>query len=157
LVQDKKIEILFRKRLLYHHKNDFCCIITGDESEINEYLFEINKDLEKKFPWIHRIDEYTVLEIIEIFKKKVKDAKWFLDIPEENLIEIFEKNKNLFKNFGCDIETFFTKCKIFHSKRVFSLDNHYKFILTETDIKNSIEFLSKNKVKEDNNYLNMYL
>lgn len=143
---------------LSEHKNDFCCIIAGYEEEIKHSFFGMNKGLERRFPWIHRIVEYSSKELCKIFMKLVNDTKWSISCSEEFLIEIFEKYKKFFKNTGGDIETFLTKCKMFHSKRVFTLDKKYKFIISEEDVNESVKFIKKNiKIKEDKPPEHMYL
>lgn len=135
---------------LSEHKNDFCCIVAGYEDEVNNCFFAMNKGLERRFPWIHRIQEYTNIELCQIFNKMVKDVGWDTAIDEKFLIEFFQKNKRMFKNAGGDIETFLTKAKMFHSKRVFSLGKEHKFILTKKDITDAFDFLNKNnKIKTD--------
>ncbi len=129
---------------LSDHKNDFCCIIAGYENEIKKCFFSVNSGLERRFPWIHRIGEYSSENLVDIALKMILQTKWE-----------FNNNKDLFKNSGGDIETFITKCKMVHSKRVFSLDNELKFILTEEDLTNAIKMLKDNRLeikkKEDDN------
>lgn len=126
---------------LSEHKSDFCCIAAGYEQDINECFFSINKGLKRRFPWIHKIDEYKSIELAQIFIKMVKDISWELDIDAKDISEIIEQNKNIFKYAGGDMENFLTKCKIVHSKRVISLNQKHKFILTKDDLNNAIEFI----------------
>jgi hypothetical protein len=44
-----------------------------------------------------------------------------------------------------------TKCKMAHSKRVFSLDKKHKFVLTIEDLENAIISVKKNKKPEKTN------
>ena len=48
-------------------KDDFCCIIAGYEKEVKNCFFSINKGLERRFQWIHRISDYTSNDLAEIF------------------------------------------------------------------------------------------
>jgi len=143
---------------LSEHKNDFCCIIAGYEDEVRDCFFAMNKGLERRFPWVHRIDDYTSKELYQIFMKMLGEMHWDVIVKEEKLISVFENNKILFKNAGGDIETFLTKCKMMHSRRVFSLDKEHRFILTEKDIDEAIKFLRKNnKKKEDEVPAGLYM
>jgi SpoVK/Ycf46/Vps4 family AAA+-type ATPase len=136
---------------LSEHKNDFCCIVAGYEDEVENCFFSMNKGLERRFPWAHRIDEYTSSQLFKIFLKMIKDMNWDVAFDEAFLVDIFEKKKDLFKHAGGDIETFITKCKMFHAVRVFSLDQDHKFVLTKEDVNKALNYLEKNqkKVKDD--------
>lgn len=129
---------------LSEHKNDFCCIIAGYEEEVQNCFFAMNKGLERRFPWVHRIEEYTEVELSKIFFKKVKEADWDTSFDEAVLVKLFEKNKGMFKNAGGDVETFLSKCKMVHAKRVFSLGKEHKFVLNKDDLEQGIEMMKKN-------------
>ena len=142
---------------LSDHKNDFCCIVAGYEEEVYNCFFGMNKGLERRFPWVHRISEYTSTELYKIFIKMIHDINWNISFEEAFIVDIFEKHKKMFKNAGGDIETFLSKCKMFHSKRVFSLDKKHKFIITKEDVIQALHFLEKNnKQIEDKPPEHMY-
>jgi hypothetical protein len=142
---------------LSEHKNDFCCIVAGYEDEVINCFFAMNKGLERRFPWIHRIPEYKSKELYQIFMKMVKDIEWDTCFEEKFLMNIFDRNKDMFKNAGGDIETFITKCKMFHSQRVFSLGKEHKFILNKQDVEKALDFIQKNnKPKDDGPPSHMY-
>lgn len=144
---------------LSEHKNDFCCIAAGYEDDIKKCFFDVNKGLERRFPWIHKIDEYKPAELVDIMLKMIDDMKWHIGISKIDLIEILKNEKDMFKNAGGDIETFLSKCKVVHAKRVFSLDPEHKFVLTKKDIENAIDLTKKymlNK-EEDTSHLSMYM
>ncbi len=134
---------------LSENKNSFCCIIAGYEDEVQNCFFAMNKGLERRFPWVHRIKEYTEKELCQIFYKKVRDMEWDTSFDDKFISNVFETHKNLFKNAGGDIETFLTKCKMMHAKRVFTLGKEHKFILNRDDIENAIKLLKTNTNKED--------
>lgn len=136
---------------LSEHKNDFCCIIAGYESDIEKCFFTVNKGLKRRFQWNHKIDDYNEEELSDIFIKKITDINWGLSIEKKQVLKIIKDNKELFKFGGGDIENLISKCKISHAKRVFSLDNIHKFILSKTDIKNAIELINKNRKIEKKN------
>jgi stage V sporulation protein K len=141
---------------LSEHKNDFCCIVAGYENDVKQCFFSVNSGLERRFPWTHVIEEYSSEDLTEIFFKMISDIKWNLDkeVDEKYLINFFKENKDLFKNFGGDIETFISKSKMIHAKRVFCLDKEHKFIINKEDMINTLEMFKKNKLntKEKVNY-----
>lgn len=133
---------------LSEHKNDFCCIIAGYEEEVQSCFFNMNRGLERRFPWVHRIDKYSAKELCQIFMKKIKEIEWETSFEEPFLISILESNKDLFKNAGGDIETFLSKCKMLHSSRVFSLAKKHKFVLAKEDITSAVDLIRKNSNKD---------
>lgn len=144
---------------LSEHKNDFCCIAAGYEEDIKRCFFNGNKGLERRFQWIHKIDDYTIEELVEIAIKMVDDMNWKLGINNKDIADIIKNDKELFKHAGGDIETFLSKCKMFHAKRVFNLDKEHKFIFTKDDMKGGIDMMRKYKCpkKDDKPPPNMYL
>jgi SpoVK/Ycf46/Vps4 family AAA+-type ATPase len=133
---------------LSEHKHEFMMIIAGYEKEIDECFFSQNQGLRRRFMWYHTIDEYSPVELSQIFTKKVKDAKWSLDVPSSELETIF-KEKDKFKNGGGDIENFLTLCKINHGVRVFCLEEAKKKILTLEDLKTTLNEFNVKKEEKD--------
>ena len=133
---------------LSEHKNDFCCIAAGYEDDIENCFFAMNQGLKRRFPWVHRIEKYHACDLVLIMIKKIKEMNWKLAISNKKLEEIIEKNIKMFKFAGGDIETYLTKCKMAHSKRVFSLDEEHKFVLTEKDFEEGILMVKKNTKEE---------
>lgn len=129
---------------LSEHKNDFCCIIAGYEEEVNSCFFSMNRGLQRRFPWVHKINPYSSKELYEILVKMVDENNWTITADENSVIELIERNKDYFKNGGGDIETFLTRCKMMHSHRVFRLPKNVKFILIKEDLDKAINFIKKN-------------
>jgi SpoVK/Ycf46/Vps4 family AAA+-type ATPase len=136
---------------LSEHKNDFCCIIAGYEKDVKQCFFSVNSGLERRFPWTHVIEEYNPQDLTEIFIKMIEDIKWGLDkeITKEFLTIFFSNNKDEFKNSGGDIENFISKCKMIHSKRVFSLDKEHKFKINKQDLDTTLTFFKKFKLTKE--------
>ena len=134
---------------LSENKQNFCCIAAGYEDEVKNCFFKMNKGLKRRFPWIHKIEEYTSEELSQIFLKMVRENNWKISIKIEIITEIITKNIKLFKYGGGDVETFLDKCKIMHATRVFSLDDHYKFILSKHDLEKGIELMIENNNSDD--------
>ena len=99
-----------------------------------------------------------------IFIKKVNDIGWCIDnefgIKQNINTKWFEKNKDYFKFYGRDIETFLAKTKIAHSRRVFCKKINEKKKLTIEDMEQGlIIFLNNNEVKnrKEIDYLKKHL
>lgn len=144
---------------LSDHKNDFCCIAAGYEDDIIRCFFGSNKGLERRFPWVHRIDEYTEEELADIILKMIIDMKWEFSFLKSEIVEIIKDNKEFFKYAGGDAETFLSKSKMAHAKRVFSLDVEEKFKFTKEDLENAIVMIktSKKSEKDDDSHINRYM
>ena len=85
--------------LLSDHKRDLMVIIAGYKEELKKCFFSYNPGLESRFAWEFEIQSYSAKQLCQIFRKKVLDAKWFLD---ENVgsEEWFEEHIESFKNYG---------------------------------------------------------
>lgn len=142
---------------LSEHKNDFCFIIAGYEKEVKTCFFSMNKGLERRFPWVHIIPEYTNENLGDIFVKMVKDINWDIAFEKKDLVALINENKDMFKFAGGDIETFVTKCKIAHSNRVFSLGKEHMFVLTRDDLVSAIKMIKKNSQNNDEESRSKYM
>jgi hypothetical protein len=136
---------------LSEHSDSFCCIIAGYEEDIKNCFFSINQGLERRFQWIHRIEDYSIEELAQMFIKLVTDIRWKRDesLTIENITGVLQKNKTLFKSFGGDIENLITKCKMAHAKRIINTLNPEKHTITLTDLKLAIELMKPNSLKKD--------
>lgn len=141
---------------LSEHKTDMCFIIAGYEEEINKCFFSINKGLERRFPWRHKIHEYTPLQLGLIAKKIIEEIHWSTFQTAEDISVLIKENAELFKNAGGDVENYISKCKIAHANRVFTLPVKAKFILTKDDFVEGIKILKENKNEHEKRYMNMY-
>lgn len=135
---------------LSEHKNDFCCIVAGYKDEIKKCFFSVNQGLERRFPWRHDIEEYSEEDLYRIFIKMIEDTKWELteEITKQFIIQIIKDNRDLFKHTGGSIETFISKLKMIHSKRVFPLGKEVKFKFTKEDLNNCITEVKKHSEKK---------
>lgn len=143
---------------LSEHKNDFCCIIAGYEDEVKRCFFSVNPGLERRFPWIHIIDEYSDCDLTDIFIQMISKMKWGFhsEVDKEFLVERFNENQEYFSNSGGDIENFITKIKMIHSKRVFSLPRDNKFLINKEDIIEAIKIVKKYKLNKNDIKYEMY-
>jgi len=132
---------------LSDHKDDLMVIIAGYKVELEKCFFAYNSGLTSRFTWRFKTDDYNYKELFLIFKKKVSDINWKL---HENIKECwFENKKDDFKYYGRDIETFLSKAKICHSKRVFCLPKERKTILTKKDLDKAFVLFKDNSTTDE--------
>lgn len=145
--------------LMSFHKDNIIVIIAGYEDEIRNTLFRINPGLESRFSWKYSIKKYTYQELSDIFmfKLDILDS-WSHSIDKEMVNEQIKKiYKHLHYN-GRDIEKLISSIKIIHSKRVFTLPQKDKKLITEKDLDDGIEYFLKHHkhIEEDTSHLSMY-
>jgi hypothetical protein len=140
---------------LSDHKDDLMVIVAGYNDELNRTLFRVNRGLKSRFIWKFNIDDYSALEIMRIFEKKVLDAGWTADCLTE---QWFEKRVSSFKHFGRDVELLFSHVKICHSNRIFGKDASLRKQITIGDLENGFRvFLENSKEKVDTSKLSYFL
>ena len=101
--------------------------------------------------WRFDTDKYTPNELKEILIKKILDINWSYS---EDFIDDkwFDKNYDYFQSYGRDIETFLTKIKIAHSRRVFCLDDSNKKYIIKVDIEEGFNiYLANNHIIKSKN------
>ena len=94
-------------------------IVAGYKDELNQTFFKANRGLESRFIWRFHLDNYSYLEMLNIFKKKVVENEWILDIPHDVLENWFRTNHAKFAHYGRDMELLFSYCKVIHSRRIY--------------------------------------
>ena len=136
-------------QFLTEQKDNFCCIICGYEDALKENFFSQNAGLERRFPWKYDIQEYNNLELFQIFKTQVEKARWKLDTHSISP-NFFLEHKSSFPNFGGSTEVFFTKCKMAHARRIFSIiGKKNKKTLTDEDIILGFNLFKLNKFQNN--------
>ena len=147
---------------LSDNKDNLMVIIAGYEKDLNECFFSYNDGLDSRFIWRFKVDDYTAVDLRDIFVKKARDCGW--SVNEDLKVDWFDKNMKYFKYYGRDMETLFTKTKIAHSRRVFCKPNEMKKKIIMKDLENGFDmFISNEEVKNrvnDNGFKilqNMYL
>lgn len=124
---------------------DLVCIIAGNETETEKYLFFVSSGIKTSFQWHFSIHIYSPAEMMGIFQVKTKQEGWKLDkgaISEE----FFAKNITSFPAYGRDLSTLFIMCKIAHSDRTF-ISNSTSKVLTATDILFGFEKYKSTKIE----------
>jgi Holliday junction resolvasome RuvABC ATP-dependent DNA helicase subunit len=140
--------------------NYFICMIAGYKEDLKNSFFSYNDGLERRFSIHFRMDEYTDQDLVDIFKKKVRQNKWEID-QDAISAEFINKNRQYFKFHGGDMELLFAKCKISHSKNIISTANRVKKVLNNKDVVDGFEIFKQNKrnleiTNETGNWKNLY-
>jgi len=124
------------------YQGRFICIIAGYKDDVKNCFFKYNIGLESRFGIYIDFKEYDGEELMKIFILKIKKENWF--IGEDIKVEIFKKNKEIFKYNGRDIETLFEITKLVHAKRVLLLSKNNKKKIIMKDIEKAIEIYKLN-------------
>ena len=61
---------------LSEHKDKLMVIIASYEKELKSDCFVFNQGLDSRFTWRFKTDDYKPEELMQIFHKKILDAKW---------------------------------------------------------------------------------
>ena len=138
---------------LSNYKNELMVIIAGYEEELQKCFFSYNSGLESRFTWRFHINKYNGDELFQIFEKKIKDIDW--TIQKKIKSSWFEDKKDCFPFFGRDIETFVSKIKIAHSRRVFGKKSTKKKI-TMSDLNRGFEIFQANSKKNESDNSKIY-
>lgn len=136
---------------LSENKDDIIFILAGYEQDIKERIFTVNKGLERRFPWVHKISGYSAKELAEIFIYKVNQAGWKTDVPLQKITETFEDRKQLFKNHAGDVERLFSEVKILHAQRTFSCKPTDRKNITLKDIESGLNRLANERAGAPSN------
>ena len=126
---------------LTENKAHFMCIIAGYEDALNTCFFAQNPGLERRFNFRFTIDPYTPQNLMEIFRKLVKDIDWSCATELDQ--KLFETNAKNFKNYGGDMETLLFLSKIAHGRRVFGKEAALQRVLSTEDIATGVKDLLK--------------
>jgi len=139
---------------LSENRKDIVCIVIGYKKDVEECFFSLNKGLKRRFPFTYEIEDYTPLELKDIFIYQVRKNNWnilnteSIDI-QAFLTESFRIHKTHFKNNGGSTEEIFFKCKMTQSKKMFGKEPNLveKYSLSLDVIKETFEEYIKIKDK----------
>ena len=109
------------------------------------------------------VDNYNHIELRQIYLKKLYENEWSVmnDNEEQEIpIVFFEKNKNIFKFNGGDMENLWSLTKITHCRRVFGKEFNIAKKITKEDLYNALEKYKENdevKNRDENESLKNYV
>ena len=144
-------------------KKNTVLIIAGYKDQLNESFFNYNPGLARRFKMRMSIDKYTPSELREIYLKKLKENEWGIykdDEENEIPVNFFDKNKDLFKFNGGDMENLWSLTKIVHARRIFCKSNDLKKKINKQDLENALKLYLENdevKSRDKNQDIQKYL
>lgn len=127
------------------YKDKLVIIIAGYEKELKKRFFAWNMGLDSRFPWRHETTEYNSNELARIFRKKIHDSRWSCSMNVIGLTEWFDNKKDMFRYFGRDMETLFSKIKICHAHRVFGQKPAMRKWININDLERGLESFLSNR------------
>jgi SpoVK/Ycf46/Vps4 family AAA+-type ATPase len=134
---------------LSKHKGELMVIIAGYKDEIEKVFFKANKGLESRFIWRFNLEKYNYRELISIFKKKITENNWSVDIDDKELDDWFKKYSKQFKHFGRDIEQLFSYTKMSHSRRIFGKSKEFRKQITLDDLNSGYDKFNQHNLSEE--------
>jgi len=142
---------------LSNNKDNLMVIIAGYEDELNDTFFRVNKGLDSRFIWRFYTDSYTGHELSEIYRKKINEQAWQINISNDVLSDWFKHRLSDFSYFGRDMELLLMYTKIAHSRRIYGRPKDEVRIITINDLNEGQELFITNKKKQKNNINSAYL
>ncbi len=140
---------------------DTVVFIAGYKEQLEESFFAYNPGLHRRFKFRVEVDKYDAAELRLIYIKKLKDSKWdiFNNDAEKSIpLKLFEKNREIFKFNGGDMENLWHQTQIVHSRRVFGKTRDLLRKINEEDVKNAIEtYLENDEVKRRSDDIKKYI
>lgn len=145
---------------------DFICIVAGYEDDVKKCFFGQNKGLQRRFPFVYKIDNYEDRVMAELMFSKLNTNGWKLNNEDNNLdilTAFIKKNKERFENFMGDIENFVLRMEIIYNSENVFRDQSNKIITHELlqktlyDIYNTDEEKEKKQKKENEWWRSLYV
>lgn len=131
---------------LSENRRELVCIVIGYEKDVENCFFAQNQGLKRRFPFTYKIDDYTSLELKDIFMYQVNKNNWTLVESEKTQIQayltnFFREQKKYFKTNGGSTESVFFKCKLKQSLKTFGKNpsSSEKFQLSLNVIQETLE------------------
>lgn len=142
-------------------ETDFICIVAGYEEDVKNCFFGQNKGLQRRFPFVYKIDNYEDTVMADLMYSKLTSESWTIGSTDKPmLVKFIQENKDKFENFMGDIENFVLRMDIMNNaENPFDAEakNVTYDLLNKTlaDIHNIDP--SKKKEPKDEPWRNMYI
>ena len=140
---------------------DVIVFIAGYKEQLDESFFSYNPGLNRRFKMRITVDKYSASELREIYIKKIMDDKW--EIMDNDLIiniplKFFEKNYEMFKYNGGDMENLWHLTKICHARRIFGKEIIYMKKIIDKDLEKAFNnYLNNDEFKNRKDDIKKYL
>jgi hypothetical protein len=140
---------------------DVIVFIAGYKEQLDESFFSYNPGLNRRFKMRITVDKYSANELREIYIKKIMDDKW--EVMENDLItniplKFFEKNYEMFKYNGGDMENLWHLTKICHARRIFGKEIIYMKKIIDKDLEKAFNnYLNNDEFKNRKDDIKKYL
>jgi DNA polymerase III delta prime subunit len=137
---------------LSQHPDEIIVIMAGYEDLLNETIFAYQPGLKRRFMWTFHCNGYNGKELFQIFELQLSKQGYSINESDKSNIEkLFEEKIDCFPNFGGDTERLTNYSKTNHCFKLFQNQDKIKCnVLGYDDIKNGIEILNRNILKESN-------
>ncbi len=130
---------------LSQHPGKVIVILAGYKDLIQNRVFSAQPGLPRRFMWHFSIDGYSPMELKGIFEKQLRLGGMKIRPPDgDKILSIFEREKEVFSNYGGDTERLVFYLEI--NKSFDGSDNFEE--VSEMEIKKAIEDLKQNKKEE---------
>ena len=137
---------------------DTIVFIAGYKDQLNDSFFSYNPGLNRRFKMRLTVDKYSPSDLRDIFIKKIKDDNWYIfnnNLDKEIPLDFFEKNNDIFKYNGGDMENLWHLTKIVHSRRIFGKSHDLLKKVVKEDLENALKLYRENdevKSRTDDNF-----
>ena len=144
-------------------KKNTVVIIAGYKEQLDESFFSYNPGLARRFKMRLSVDNYDYKELRQIYLKKLYENNWEVmndDEEKEIPLEFFEKNRDIFKFNGGDMENLWSLTKVVHCRRIFGKDNNLTKKIIKKDVYNAFEKYKENeevKNRTDDKHIKKYI
>ena len=119
------------------------CIIAGYKKELDECFFSLNPGLRRRFPWTFTVENYNSEELASIYYKIISEKEWETTCEKKDIINLINKNLNLFDGNGGDINSIIEKAMIFSVRNSFGKSKMYT--IDFKDFKEALEIFVETK------------
>lgn len=139
-------------------RKNLILIFAGYAGALEKLVFSQNEGLRRRFPFKYEMKGYTDEEMKDIFISFIRKKHLKLDskISENDLTQLFKKEKNNLGNFGGDLENIVNGCQILCDRKRFGDHPQKRNIITLDIINKSmndhVTRLGSNSIEWNNMY-----